>query len=77
MLTRPRARLRFLRRRGVVLGLSGGIDSSVSAALAVAAFGAEKVLGVLMPERDSVHKRACHKRAHAVMHRDHICFANN
>jgi len=45
--------LRLLRRRGVVLGLSGGIDSSVSAALAAAAFGAERVLGVLMPERDS------------------------
>lgn len=45
--------LRLLRRRGIVLGLSGGIDSSVSAALAVAALGAERVLGVLMPERDS------------------------
>lgn len=45
--------MRRLRRRGIVLGLSGGIDSSVSAALAVAAVGAKKVLGVLMPERDS------------------------
>jgi NAD+ synthase len=45
--------LRHLRRRGIVLGLSGGIDSSVSAALAVAAVGAKKVLGLLMPERDS------------------------
>jgi NAD+ synthase len=45
--------LRRLRRRGVVLGLSGGIDSSVCAALAVAAFGARMVLGLLMPERDS------------------------
>ncbi|MGH6923194.1 MAG: NAD(+) synthase [Propylenella sp.] len=44
---------RKLRRRGVVLGLSGGIDSSVSAALAVAALGARLVLGILMPERDS------------------------
>lgn len=45
--------LRKLKRRGVVLGLSGGIDSSVSAALAVAALGEKRVLGVLMPERDS------------------------
>jgi len=36
-----------------VLGLSGGIDSSVTAALAVAALGKARVLGVLMPERDS------------------------
>src|SRR2546423_710476 len=42
-----------LRRRGVVLGLSGGIDSSVTAALCVRALGATRVFGVLMPERDS------------------------
>lgn len=42
-----------LRRRGAVLGLSGGIDSSVTAALCVAALGKARVLGVLMPERDS------------------------
>jgi len=42
-----------LRRRGAVVGLSGGIDSSVTAALCVQAFGREKVLGVFMPERHS------------------------
>ena len=42
-----------IRRRGVVLGISGGIDSSVTCALAVRALGAERVFGVLMPERDS------------------------
>jgi NAD+ synthase len=42
-----------LRRRGAVLGLSGGVDSSVVAALCVRAFGRERVLGLLMPERDS------------------------
>jgi NAD+ synthase len=45
--------LRRLRRRGVVLGLSGGIDSSVTAALAARALGPKNVLAVLMPERDS------------------------
>lgn len=45
--------LKRFRRRGVVLGLSGGIDSSVTAALAARAVGADHVLGVLMPERDS------------------------
>jgi NAD+ synthase len=42
-----------LRRRGIVLGLSGGIDSSVTAALAARALGADKVLGILMPEKAS------------------------
>jgi len=42
-----------LRRRGVVVGLSGGIDSSVVAALSAQALGAERVLGLLMPEIDS------------------------
>jgi NAD+ synthase len=42
-----------LRRRGAVVGLSGGVDSSVCAALAVRAFGKDKVLGLFMPERDS------------------------
>ncbi|HEV8603869.1 MAG TPA: NAD+ synthase [Tepidisphaeraceae bacterium] len=37
----------------VVLGLSGGIDSAVTAALAVAALGREKVVGVSMPSRFS------------------------
>jgi NAD+ synthase len=42
-----------LRRRGLVIGLSGGIDSSVSATLAVRALGAARVFGLLMPERHS------------------------
>lgn len=42
-----------LGRRGLVLGMSGGIDSSVCAALAVRALGKERVLGLLMPEQDS------------------------
>lgn len=42
-----------LRKRGLVLGLSGGIDSSVSAALAVHALGAANVFGLFMPENDS------------------------
>ena len=45
--------LRETRRRGVVLGLSGGIDSSVTAALAERALGNERVFGIFMPEADS------------------------
>jgi NAD+ synthase len=42
-----------LKRRGAVLGLSGGIDSSVCAALCTRALGPDRVLGLLMPEVDS------------------------
>jgi len=45
--------LKDLRRRGVVVGLSGGVDSSVVAALSVRALGPQKVLGIFMPEQDS------------------------
>lgn len=45
--------LGILRRRGAVVGISGGIDSSVVAALCVRAFGQEKVLGLFMPEHHS------------------------
>ena len=41
------------RRRGAVVGLSGGVDSSVVVALAARAFGPDAVLGLLMPEADS------------------------
>lgn len=41
------------RRRGLVLGLSGGIDSTVTAALAVRAVGHERVFGLHMPECQS------------------------
>ncbi len=42
-----------LKRKGVVVGLSGGIDSSVVAALCAGALGSEHVLGLMMPERES------------------------
>lgn len=42
-----------LKRKGVVVGLSGGIDSSVTAALCAKALGRERVLGLFMPELES------------------------
>lgn len=47
---------RQLRRRGVVIALSGGVDSSVCAALSAQAFGrsdTSKVYGLMLPETDS------------------------
>ena len=42
-----------MRKRGAVVGLSGGVDSSVVAALCARALGKDRVLAVFMPERDS------------------------
>lgn len=44
---------RRLRRRGAVVGVSGGVDSAVCAALATRALGRERVLALLMPEREA------------------------
>jgi NAD+ synthase len=44
---------RNLHRRGVVVAVSGGIDSSCCLALAVRAFGKDKVLAISLPERES------------------------
>lgn len=40
-------------KRGGVIGISGGIDSSVCLGLAVKAFGAKRVFSIAMPEEDS------------------------
>ncbi len=53
IVTGLRTQLRAMRKRGLVLGLSGGVDSSVSVALAVKAVGAQNVQVIYMPERDS------------------------
>ncbi|WP_376705617.1 NAD(+) synthase [Mesorhizobium sp. ISC25] len=53
IVTALRQQLRGLRKRGLVLGLSGGIDSSVSVALAARAVGPKNVLCLFMPESDS------------------------
>lgn len=49
---------------GVLLGISGGIDSALCAALAVDALGAEKVLGVLLPS--AITAEASNEDAHAL-----------
>lgn len=45
--------LKDYKRRGVVIGVSGGIDSSTVLALAVEALGPERVVALTMPEKDS------------------------
>ncbi len=48
-----RKQVQSLKRRGAVIALSGGIDSSVVAGLCAKAFGPQRCHGLLMPERDS------------------------
>ena len=51
---------RLLHKRGLVVAISGGVDSAVCAALAVRAVGAGKVLALILPERDSASASARH-----------------
>jgi NAD+ synthase len=48
--------LHNLKRLGAVIGTSGGIDSSVCLALTAKALGPEKVLAIMLPEKDSSHE---------------------
>jgi len=48
-----RDHVRQLRRRGVVVGISGGVDSSVALALCVRAFPPQRVIALMLPERDN------------------------
>jgi NAD+ synthase len=51
-----------LHRRGLVIAISGGVDSAVCAALAVRAVGSERVFGLLLPERDSASESSIRGR---------------
>jgi len=53
------------RRDGVIVGLSGGLDSAVTAALAVRALGPEGVQGLILPEWDSAPESKRLARSHA------------
>ena len=41
------------RRDGIMIGLSGGIDSAVMAEIAVRSVGKDKVIGLVLPEKES------------------------
>jgi NAD+ synthase len=44
------------KKEGAVVGLSGGIDSALTVSLCVKALGKEKVLGIILPEKESSPK---------------------
>lgn len=52
-----------LRRRGAVVAISGGVDSAVCAALAARALGPERVLALILPERESAPESAARANA--------------
>ena len=49
--------LRKSRAKGIVIGLSGGIDSSTAAALSALAVGGEKVIGLALPEKETYNPK--------------------
>ena len=55
------------KKRGIVIGISGGIDSAVAASLACNAIGKENILGLILPEKESntksqeLAKKLCEK----------------
>jgi NAD+ synthase len=57
-----------LHKRGAVVAISGGVDSAVCAALAVRALGPERVLTLILPERESAPESGVRARALA----DHL-----
>lgn len=59
-----RRQVRRLGKRGVVVGLSGGLDSSACAYLCVRALGSRRVHALMLPERDSDSLNRAH--AHLV-----------
>jgi NAD+ synthase len=58
----------IFRRKGVIVGLSGGIDSACMAAIAVHAVGKENVVGLILPEKESnpISSRYAEKHAQAL-----------
>lgn len=52
-----------LHRRGLVVAISGGVDSAVCAGLAVSTVGRERVFGLLLPERDSASESTARGRS--------------
>ena len=61
-------RFNFLNRRMAVIGLSGGLDSSLTATLTVKALGPERVRLYYLPERDS---KSLHRK-HALLLADRL-----
>ncbi len=60
-----RDQVRAMHRKGIVIGLSGGVDSALSASLSVRAVGRENVLALLLPDKESSPQSAAFAAAEA------------
>ena len=60
-----RDQVRLMHRKGIVIGLSGGVDSALSASLSVRAVGKENVLALLLPDKESSPQSAAFATAEA------------
>lgn len=60
-----REQVRLMKRSGAVIGLSGGIDSALCATLCLQALGSERVLGLILPEKESNPVSADYAAKHA------------
>jgi NAD+ synthase len=54
-----------MRKNGIIVGLSGGIDSALAASLCVEAVGKENVYGLVLPEKDSNNMSAIYAEKEA------------
>jgi len=57
--------VRAMKRDGIVVGLSGGIDSALMAAICVKALGKDRVFGLILPEKESNPVSAEYATKHA------------
>ncbi len=60
-----RDQLQSMHRKGIVIGISGGVDSALAAALSVKAIGKDRVLGLILPDKESSPKSAEFASRHA------------
>jgi NAD+ synthase len=57
--------LRAMHRKGIIIGISGGVDSALAAALSVKAVGRDRVLGLILPDKESSPQSAEFAARHA------------